>query len=85
MLSRTTLAMSVMTLTVRCALVGMCIGVLLITAEPVWPIIFTTSARKCRPQALRPMCVQCGLFNYSPIHLFVFGPPAAARTQEKYF
>ena len=30
-------------------------------------------------------CVQCGLFNYLPIHLFVFEPPSAVRTQEKCF
>jgi hypothetical protein len=32
-----------------------------------------------------PTCVRCGLFNYLPIHLFVFRAPSARRTQEKYF
>jgi hypothetical protein len=48
----------------------------------------STSTTGTRPPALRrthSTCVQCGLFNYSTIHLFVFGPPTAARTQEKYF
>lgn len=45
----------------------------------------TTGTRPTAVRRPQTTCVQCGLFNYLTIHLFVFGAPSAARTQEKYF
>jgi hypothetical protein len=62
------------------------IGVRLRTSRSTRGASTSTPGTRAAPIRRTPTtCVQCGLFNYSTIHLFVFGPPTAARTQEKYF